>query len=329
MDDLLPFLWLGVAAIGLALSFLCSGLETGVYTLNPIGLEVRLGRGERAARGLAAELARPGRLIATLLIANNVANYLFSLGVAELLAPLGWGAFASALVNGSIGLTLGFLFAETLPKDLFRTFTDRWTYLAWPLLRAARVTLTWCGVLPLVSAVAEAVTRRLGGSEADALAGPRSKIARLIKEGIDAGVISERQWTFAERALALRGTSVASEMTPWSRVAAVGLSDPPEVRAGTLRRSGASRLPVVAADGRVVGVLNTLDAILRPDAPTAELMSEPVFFPPTESTLAALRTLRSVRARLGVVRQEGSGRPLGVVAIKDLVEPITGQLAGS
>ena len=132
-----------------------------------------------------------------------------------------------------------------------------------------------------------------------------------------------------ERALALRGITVADEMTPWSRVATVAVDADATRRESVLRKSGASRVPVVAADGRVVGVLSTLDAILHPDTPTSRLMTPVTRFPPGESTLGALRTLRAARARLGVVVDEVSGRPRGVVAIKDLVEPITGQLAGS
>ena len=70
-------------------------------------------------------------------------------------------------------------------------------------------------------------------------------------------------------------------------------------------------------------------AILNPAVSTERLMTPPIRFGPRENTLEALRRLRSARARLGVVVDEGNGRPRGVVAIKDLVEPITGQLAGS
>lgn len=321
--------WLLPVLVGVVLSFLCSGLETGIYTLNPIGLEVRLGRGDPAARQLAREIARPARVIATLLVANNIANYLVSLGLAKFLAERQFGPFASMAVNGGIGLAVGFLLCETLPKDLFRTFTDRWTYLGWPFLRTCRIVLTATGVLPLVTAIAELVTRRIGGSDEAALSGPRAKVSMLIKEGIDAGVLSERQWGFAERALALRGITVADEMTPWSKVATVPVDADAARREAALRKSGASRMPVVGPDGRVVGILAALDAILNPDTPTERLMSEPTRFAPGETTLGALRTLRSVRARLGVVVDESTGRPKGVVAIKDLVEPITGQLAGS
>jgi putative hemolysin len=329
MDELPLAAWILLALVGMVLSSLCSGLETGIYTLNPIGLEVRLGRGDSAARQLAREIARPARVIATLLVANNIANFLVSLGLAEALARGNLGPFASMAVNGAIGLTVGFLFCETLPKDLFRTFTDRWTYLGWPFLRGWRIALTATGILPLVTAIGELVTRRVGGSDEAALSGPRAKVSTLIKEGIDAGVLSERQWSFAERALALRGITVADEMTPWSKVATVALDADAERRAAVLRKSGASRIPVVGSDGRVVGILSALDAILNPELPTERLMTPPVRFAPGETTLGAVRKLRAARARLGVVVDGRGGRPKGVVAIKDLVEPITGQLAGS
>jgi putative hemolysin len=318
-----------LSCIAIVLSALFSGIETGCYTLNRIGLAVRVGRRERAARILDGEIGRPDRLLATILVGNNIANYLSGLGIAAILDHFGFGPFESVALNLVVLLPITFLFAETLPKDLFRTYTDAWTYLFASYIRAWRVALTIIPLVPLVSLIGGGVRRWVGGSDAAALVGPRQRIAKLIREGVHAGVLSEGQTTLADRALALREFTVSGEMTPWHRVAFVPLEATPAARASIIGRSGASRLPVVDRAGRVVGVLTALDAILDPTRSTADIMSAAKVFAPTDTALAALRAMRADRVRLAIVSDPGSQLPLGVVAIKDLVEPVTGSIGSS
>ncbi|MDZ4832082.1 MAG: CNNM domain-containing protein [Phycisphaerae bacterium] len=327
MSTVLP--WLSIAIIGIVLSALFSGIEIGVYTLNRIGLAVRVGRGERRARILDAELARPDRMLTTLLIGNNIAHYVSSLGIAAVLATFDLGPIALVVINTALLLPIMFVLAETLPKDLFRAYTDRWSYVFAGYLRLWRVLLTWTLLVPLVAWIGAIVKRWVGCDEQGALVEPRLRMSKLIREGVHAGVLSEEQTTFADRALTLRGRTVEGEMTPWSRVTSVALEASLSDRSAVLRRSGASRLPVTDGAGRVVGVLTALDAILTPAAGTRELMSRPTFVPRTETALSALRVLRSTRTRLAIVVDPTNGSPLGVVAFKDLIEPVTGQLVGS
>lgn len=318
-----------LALVAVVMSAIFSGLETGCYTINRIGLAVRVGRGERRARILDAELSRPDRVLATLLIGNNIAHYLSGLGIAAILEVAGFGPLASVAINLAVLLPITFVAAETLPKDLFRTYTDVWTYHFAVYLRGWRLLLTAVPLVPTVAFIADRVKRWIGGNEQAALVEPRQRIAKLIQEGVHAGVLSEEQTTLADRALRLRGLTVSGEMTPWPRVTTLLIDAPLGLRAATLAKSGASRLPVVDRTGKVVGVLTALDAILDPTASTAVLMKPATVFTPTEPAMAALRVMRSVRARLAVVIDPGTTQPLGVVAIKDLIEPVTGNLVGS
>jgi putative hemolysin len=322
-------LWVGLAFVGIVLSALFSGIEIGVYTLNRIGLSVRVGRRERSALLLDRELRRPDRVISTLLVGNNIAHYISGIGIAAVLELYAVGPFAAVVINTALLLPLTFILGETLPKDLFRTHANRWTYAFAAYLRAWRWFLTATLLVPTVVAIGGLVRRVLGGAAPSDLDEPRQRINRLIKEGVRGGVLSESQTGQAERALTLRGRTVEGEMTPWAKVETVPLEARSEERAAILRKAFVSRLPVVDATGRVIGVLTALDAILQPTAPTSALMARPMFFKPAESTLTALRAMRGRRVRLAVVGDATTGRATGVVAIKDLVEPVTGQLVGS
>ena len=89
----------------------------------------------------------------------------------------------------------------------------------------------------------------------------------------------------------------------------------------------ATRLPVVDNDGRLVGVLNTVRALSDPDRATVDLMRQPLLLDANDSMLEAIDRLRSEGRGMGIVVKAGTLTPLGVVTVKDLVEPLTGELA--
>ena len=81
MNDI--YIAIAVTLLGLVLSALYSGLETGLYTINKIRLDVRASDGLASAKRLLTLLNQPTRMLAVLLVCNNVANYVASYGVAS------------------------------------------------------------------------------------------------------------------------------------------------------------------------------------------------------------------------------------------------------
>nr|MBC8202132.1 DUF21 domain-containing protein [Planctomycetota bacterium] len=74
------YIAIGVTVLGVLLSALYSGLETGLYTINKIRLDVRALSNVASAKRLLEILDRPARMLAVLLVCNNIANYLASYG---------------------------------------------------------------------------------------------------------------------------------------------------------------------------------------------------------------------------------------------------------
>jgi putative hemolysin len=328
MDQTAFWLWFLVAFAGLLLSALCSGLETGLYTINRVRLAVLAGRGSRTARLLEAELARPGRLLTTLLIGNNTANYMGSLGVVAMLGLAGLGDTQAIIADTIILVPILFIFAETLPKDLFRTNTDKWTYHLVKPLRFVRILLSIIGLVPFVAGIADLVQRVLGGKNGSELAG-RHRMAELLREGVGAGVLSTSQGALLDRVVELRDRTVRSELVGWRRVATIPLSSNRLDRERILRSKPLSRWPVVDRDGRVAGILHAIDAVAAPEKTTQELLRPATVIEPDVTTLEALKKLQNARVQLAIVGvRDGDGgsrfRPVGVVTIKDLVEPLIG-----
>ena len=82
--------WIALTAAGLAGSAVWSGTETGFYCLSRVRLDVRLHRrGDAGARRVRDELDHPDRLLATILLGNNLCNYFGTLGLTMVLEGAG------------------------------------------------------------------------------------------------------------------------------------------------------------------------------------------------------------------------------------------------
>lgn len=323
--ELAFWVWLAVAVVGLLVSALCSGLETGVYTINRIRLVVRADRGQKRAQILEREFGRTDQMLTTLLVGTNAGNYFGSLGIAGILSLFALNTAAAVAINSLILVPIIFVFAETLPKELFRTFTDRWTYVFATSLRSARVVLTWIGVVPVIAGIARLAQGRLENGKSDRL-GDRQRMLELLREGVGAGLLSQSQGELADRVVLLRECTVESEMIPWRSVSTLPLSADRSLRESVLASRPFSRWPVVERGGRVAGIVHALDAAVRPDQPTSKLLRSALLLEPGTPALEALQLMREARVQLAVVQRAGSTRPIGIVGLKDLVEPLTGEL---
>jgi putative hemolysin len=216
-----------------------------------------------------------------------------------------------------------FVLGETVPKDLFRTRADQWTPRFATGLGVARTLLTLVGLVPLFAAISNLV-RWLVGERSEDAGSPRARVTRFIRESHASGSLSEAQLDLADRAMAMRRRTVSGEMTPWRQVATVSFEDSSLDGRSLARRTVRSRLPVVDR-GRVVGLVEVQELLLNGGDLQAATDSTVPRFDPTTPAFAALESLRRQRRPVGIV-EDASGRPLGMVTLKDLVEPLLGDL---
>ncbi|MDY7109668.1 MAG: CNNM domain-containing protein [Planctomycetota bacterium] len=312
--------------VGFAGSMLYSGLETGLYTLNPVRLTLRASRGEGSALQIRHALRHLSRTLSVILIGNNAANYLGTFGLAALMAGLGLTDWAVIVLQAVVVAPALFVIGETLPKELFRRHTDHWTYWLIPMILISRWAFSMTLLLPTVQAFAVLMNRLAGAHDARA-ATARQRVSQMIKEGVGAGVLSEAQTTLADRALTMRDRRVGSVMVPWREVVALPRSADRERREALMRGRNFTRLPVVDDRGRAVGVISWIDAVLEREAPTRRLLGPAITFAPRTRVLEAITRLRREQQAMGIIIAPQTGRPLGIVTLKDLVEPLTGELA--
>ncbi|MBC8203759.1 MAG: DUF21 domain-containing protein [Planctomycetes bacterium] len=317
---------IGILFVGLLLSALYSGLETGLYTINRIRLDVRSAAKIPSALRVKALVDKPTRMLAVLLICNNFANYLASYGTAMLLDQTTLGPFLSITLNAVCLIPILFIFGEVLPKDLFRAHTDSWTYTFSLPLHWADKLFWWTGVVPVVSMIGS-MAQKVLGSESDIEPSPRRRFGLLFKEGLGTGAISDEQTSLADRVLTMRSLTVASEMVPWARVSCVNINATSSQRNAALKNSPHTRFPVINKNGQVEGVLQAIAALLEQEKPTSEIMQPVQSIDATMSVGKAIKQVRESEQPMAIITSPDSKKPIGIVTLKDLVEPLVGELA--
>ncbi|QDU85388.1 Magnesium and cobalt efflux protein CorC [Planctomycetes bacterium Pla163] len=315
-------------SICIALSALFSGAETGFYSLSVARLEVDAEQGKRMAR-LVRYLARSEHaLLVAILIGNNLMIELVTHFGDELFGDLGLlPDTGRELVLTAILTPVVFLFAELVPKDLFRRRPHSLLGFAAPVVALARVVflpVSW----PL--GVVTRVSERLMGIDDANLEELRNRehVYEMLEEGTLSGALPQDAVELARNVLEVRTMQVASVMVPWSSVATIP-SDVDETE--LVARVGVSnhtRLPVVEPDGDVRGYVHQLD-VLSHDGPGVleSNLRRMIEFPPSLPVDRALSRLRSRGQRTALVREEGAKRPLGLVTLKDLAQTIVGDFA--
>src|SRR5438445_8176052 len=118
------FVWI-LFGFSLALSFLLSGMEAGVFALSRLRIRQQMRAGRPSARVLHKYLENPENFLWTILVGNTVANF-FILGWLIVLLhnalPHHRVVFATVF---AVIVFFFYAFFDLLPKMLFRQFPNR------------------------------------------------------------------------------------------------------------------------------------------------------------------------------------------------------------
>ena len=79
--------------------------------------------------------------------------------------------------------------------------------------------------------------------------------------------------------------------------------------------------------GKVQGVLPIIGALLNRSQTTEELMQPVQSIPATMGVGRAISQVRESGLTMAIVTSPTSAKPIGIVTLKDLVEPLVGELA--
>jgi CBS domain containing-hemolysin-like protein len=151
-------------------------------------------------------------------------------------------------------------------------------------------------------------------------------LAAILAEGQASGALTHAQSIMADRVMHLTDVTVAAVRKPLKNVLTAPQSVTREQLLELVREANYTRIPLLRDDGSVAGILDIYE-VLMAEAPVrpADRMAPPLVIPDAWTVTDALYHMQTEHAPMAVVA-DGGGRHVGIVAVKDLVEQIVGEL---
>lgn len=312
-----------VALCALMISGFVSGSEIAFFSLTPQQCD-ELDETPRGQNVLAM-IGKPERLLATILIANNLVNVTIVILCNYALGPVfqGMAAWMSFLLQTVILTFLILLFGEILPKLIANSDNMRWIRFA-----LGGVKLLMAVFSPISSLLVRGstiVNRVVVKKESDVTAEELSQALEIT----DVSAGDEKE--MLEGILRFGDKTANEVMTPRVDMTCVDLSADFDEVMSTVVESGYSRLP--ACDGSqddIKGVLYSRDLLpyIGKDAADFDwrtLLREPYFVPEARSIDDLLEDFRRRHIHMAIVIDEFGGTQ-GLVTLEDVLEEIVGDI---
>jgi len=311
------------------LSFLMSGMESGVFALSPLRIRQLKRKGNTRATTLLRFLENPENFLLTILIGNTVANFtIFALAAMTLhdwLPGRPW--FAVLLFFILVFLFYGIL--ELLPKTIFRLFPNRLTMVLAGPFRLVHFLLA--PVVKIVSWLARALSRSTGGKEfSGQLFGTREEFRLVIQESSH-GLSSEEK-VMINRVLDLQSLTVRQITAPMTQAITFSASTPVREAIKLAREQNFTRFPVWEVRDsrrRIAGLINIDKLLFRAELdeskPVSAYLSPALFVEEGLRLEVALRRMQRAGQRLAVVLSR-DGREVGIVSLEDIFKLMFGEV---
>lgn len=301
-------------------SFLFSGIESGVLSVNRVRLRHNALRGEQAAQQLDVLLKRIERLMITVVLITTAANILaITLLYANFTKWLGPGGAVAALL---VALPVFVFVFEFLPKAIFRRFPYRTLVVFARILTTAHwlfaplVNFAAWVMRPVFHAGREDVSGRIVAIE---------DLQRALAQDGGAGQFSGVERRLIGNIVDFRPLRAGDLMRPLDSVPQASAEMPIEQLLRSATETGAEQFLVIEADGSVGGLIRVTDLLL--DGVSAgrvqSYVRRVISVASGERALETLRKLRAARLPLAIVTN-GAQKPAGVLSSEQLVRRLLG-----
>lgn len=328
-------LWeLILLALCLVLSAFFSSSETAFIALPRARLIHLINIGRPRAQLVDKLIREPGKLLATVLLSNNLVNTAAAaLGTAVALKLIGnrFGEGLAVLAATFVVTTLLLIFSETLPKTIAwsRPETLAFAY-ARPLWL---VGLVLSPAVWLLQGIARLFTRALGitGSESEVSEG---EIRALIEAGARSGSVEQTEAELLDKVFRFGDQQVQQIMTPRTEIVWVAQGTTFEQFLTLYKEHSHTRFPVFGENIEdVQGALSNKDvltALGRPGIRLGDIVTDlelraAHFVPETKSVAETFAEMQQGGYGLTLAVDEFGGIA-GLVTMKQMLEVIVGQV---
>lgn len=326
--DIAPFgvpqiIALALGALCLIISGFVSGSEISFFSINPD--DESLNEDDSVDRQICNVLEQPERLLATILIANNLVNVTIVVLCNFALGPVfsGMSEVLSFILQTVILTFLILLFGEIFPKLLAKQNPLGWARRAiHPVKLLIKIFKPLSSILVKSTGIVnKVVTKKTDNISTDEL--EKALEITDMKSGDDRKMLRE--------ILRFGDTTASEVMTPRVDITDLDIDWDFDKILDVVLKSGYARLPVYdQSQDNIRGILYARDLLPyigkeNADFDWQRLIRKPYFVPESRSIDDLLEDFRKMKIHMAVVIDEFGGTQ-GIVTLEDVLEEIVGDI---
>jgi CBS domain containing-hemolysin-like protein len=319
-----------VFGVCLALSFLFSGMEAGVFALSRIRIRQQMRAGRTTAKLLHGYLEDPEHFLWTIVVGNTLANFFILGWMIVLLHEVLHAQRVWFVASFAVSVFLFYALFDLLPKMLFRTYPNRLCLL---MVRPFRfIHLGLQPLVRLVEAVSTILLRLTGGKSFKGhLFGNREELRFVMQESAEA--FSSEKRTMINRVLDLQSVTVRQITSPLQQTVTAETKWSIRELLEQARAHHFSRVPVwETRDGqrRIAGLLSVssllFESNLDMSKPISDFLRPALYLDEDVRLEDALRRMQKGGQRLAIVLGRDR-REIGIVTLEDILKALFGEVS--
>src|SRR3990172_5285338 len=315
-----------VLAILIGFSAFFSGIEVALVSIRKSRVEQLVKQKVRGAKALQKLKSDPGRMMASVLLGNNLVN-ITAAAVATQMALELFGDQGVSIVIGIFTFVI-LVFGEITPKTYCNANAVKIA------LRFSPVLLAFSYAFYPVIRMLEWITRgmiKLTGSSYHPPGLTIDEIKGIVDQGLQDKAIEKHEHRLVHGALKFDDTVIRAVMMPRTKMFML----PSKMLLGEalplINQSGHSRIPIYGKNrDEIVGIIHVRDILkqLEKDQkmiPLDEVAREPIFASQEKMVSSLLTEMKGRQMHMAIVIDEFGGVE-GLVTLEDIIEEIVGEI---
>jgi CBS domain containing-hemolysin-like protein len=321
-------LQVGILVVLLLLAGFFSISETALISVNKHRIRKMAMEENRSAKAAKKLIAKPNRMLSTILLGNNLNNILAA-AIATNLAVIFFGA-KGILIATVIVTAFILIFGEIAPKAYATKHPLKVSLLvSRPIEIMAQVLSPIIKVLTILT---KQIIRVVGsGPDTTIPFVTEEEIKLMVEMGEEDGVIEKEARQMIEAVFEFDDMTAREIMVPRIDMDRVSSQDTVAQAVKTILATGHSRTPVFEENvDKIVGLLYTLDLLQciedgKKDTLVKDIMREAHYVPESKLLGELLKEMQEKKIQMAIVMGEYGGTA-GLVTVEDILEEVVGEI---